>query len=496
MRLWIKVHEDDWSGFHQPMGTEFTRGLTPWNGGWPALGAEPERNVLELSVPDATPVRELIDAATAEARNRGLAEPLDPAVPPLRVWLDDPATNTRLPDHRRLDELGVEDGDLLFLCIEQPARAAYSMGAARNPAALLETLQLAMNLPDLEGEPRLWGVLLYTDADPELATYVRTHFHDLHALSGPATRVFVIERYPPWTEARRYWRRRLEPRLFRRFAAMQWLRWQPYDPAGAYQIAARLRVDPALLPCLVLLPTTGPGERSDRRIIFPVEEATPRYFRNLFGGIAEALGPNPPDPRSPGPLDTYAEHQRRLPAVTRASTVARALHAVTTPRPEAAPDAFARVLAAEAAIRARLRPAHPAATSRPGPPHLHFTDCRVVLTSGASVTENFYFQGTNTTFINRPTDTVVRDFQHTYAGASGTPELGRLLTLLLTSRDLSDTDRETAAQLVHEIARDPAAAEPAGPTRMERLRAILASAADIAQPALALLAAAATAFGG
>ncbi|MGW1817374.1 hypothetical protein ACWCQM_27850 [Streptomyces sp. NPDC002125] len=38
------------------------------------------------------------------------------------------------------------------------------------------------------------------------------------------------------------------------------------------------------------------------------------------------------------------------------------------------------------------------------------------------MTENFYFQGTYTTFINKPVDTVVRDFQNTYAQAPAQDE--------------------------------------------------------------------------
>ncbi|MFD8387385.1 hypothetical protein ACFV2X_54465 [Streptomyces sp. NPDC059679] len=105
--------------------------------------------------------------------------------------------------------------------------------------------------------------------------------------------------------------------------------------------------------------------------------------------------------------------------------------------------------------------------------------------------ENFYFQGENTTFINRPQDTVIRDFQNAHGTAIRADDLTQLLRLVLTSRDMAAADREEAASTIHDIARigsgsllDPAAAS----TRLERLRALLSSSADIAQPALTLLA--------
>ncbi|MEV7658091.1 hypothetical protein AB0O39_28475 [Streptomyces anulatus] len=152
-------------------------------------------------------------------------------------------------------------------------------------------------------------------------------------------------------------------------------------------------------------------------------------------------------------------------------------------------EAFARVRTAEQAVRDALVPAS-AAAARQG--H-HFTDCRVVIhsgTSGATVTENFYFQGTHTTFINKPVNTVVRDFQNTYTQAPAQEDLARLLMLVLNSRDLPDADREEAAGAVHDLARITAEPEPdtaTARTRLQQLRELLTAGADIAQPALAIV---------
>ncbi|MBC3840638.1 hypothetical protein GXW82_11300 [Streptacidiphilus sp. 4-A2] len=113
--------------------------------------------------------------------------------------------------------------------------------------------------------------------------------------------------------------------------------------------------------------------------------------------------------------------------------------------------------------------------------------------------ENFNFHGAGTTFINHPKDTVIRDFQNTYRSGPAVEDLRSLLDLVLSSRDLADADREAAAQEVHTVARlaeDPQQPRAEVRTRLERLRAVLAGAADIAQPALVLLAAIASAFTG
>ncbi|RAG80542.1 hypothetical protein DN069_37600 [Streptacidiphilus pinicola] len=101
--------------------------------------------------------------------------------------------------------------------------------------------------------------------------------------------------------------------------------------------------------------------------------------------------------------------------------------------------------------------------------------------------------------MNRPQDTVVRDFQNTYATAVGAPELRRLLELVLSSRDLSDQDREEAADAIHALARlgaTPHPDLPAARPRLERLRALLSAGADIAKPALAILASLTPLFSG
>jgi hypothetical protein len=127
-------------------------------------------------------------------------------------------------------------------------------------------------------------------------------------------------------------------------------------------------------------------------------------------------------------------------------------------------EAFAQVRKAEEAIKAALVPVRVGEQ-----PDITINHSRVVVMSGAKVSENFYFQGTNTTFINRPTDTVVRDFQNTYGSTAGADDLTRLLELVLSSRDFTDAQREEAAGDVHELARVVAQPEPDVPAVQGRI---------------------------
>ncbi|MGW8688102.1 hypothetical protein ACWGNN_45315 [Streptomyces sp. NPDC055817] len=525
MRLHIDVREGDWSKVtYSPYGARYSRTLDALIGsGEFDAGADAGRWLkldrrargFEIVVPDADAqgmtVHQLQSRCLSEARRLGVARPkpaeavriIRPLYRPgdvLDEWLADSATDERLPGHLTVGEAGLTDGDLLALCILHPAEGAYMMAGPPNPAELLRWLQLAENANAPAGGPRLWGVLLYTDADVELATYVRTHFDDLNVLSGPATRVFVVERRADWPAAKKYWRRHLEPELYRVMSTLRWLRWTPYDPQGAYEIASLLGLDPELLPCLVFFHSPQGPLHEGEKIVFRIEHTSTAYFRSLFGGIDRVLRPVTDSVRTPktaeerhwlaryGPTSDYYRYC--------AAPFETKEHA---PAPDALKNLLARTRAADAAAFAAVREAEQAIKSAlrsvvPPPAGLAVHNSQVVVvsrTSGAEVTENFYFQGENTTFINRPQDTVIRDFQNTYGTAQHADGLTRLLQLVLESRDVAAADRDAAAGEIHDLARigaDPEPDLPAARTRIERLRALLSSGADIAQPALAILA--------
>jgi hypothetical protein len=558
MKLRVDVIEGDWADFDGPYGCRFSWSLGELirsgdfdpSGGparWHEVGRVGSKRLFEVPVADdavsGMTVGDLKNVCLAEARRLGAARPAPPPAGPLEpwderivvgVWLADAATDKRLPDDRSVGDLELADGDSLVLCVEHPARGAYSLAAPPNPDELLRWLQLAENSTAPSRGARLWGVLLYTDADVELATYVRTHFDDLNVLSGPATRVFVMERRAHWPTARKYWRRHLEPELFRVMSAMRWLRWTPHDAQGAYEIASLLGLGPEQLPCLVFFHSPQGPLYEGEKIVFPIEEMTTEYFRMLFGGIEKALRPVLRGASSGGAEAERLRRERYGPAADpysdpfdllvptvpydtqECAPAATALRNLLAPGREADATAFAAVREAEQAIKAALRPVPDRAAG------LTVSNSHVVVisgTAGAQVSENFYFQGKNTTFINRPTDTVIQDFQNSHAAAPGTEALTRLLRLVLESRDLGDADRAEAAGAIHELARlsadgegggevagdgvgggadagdagaDEAAsasgASAAARTRLERLRELLSASADIATPALAILA--------
>ncbi|MET9885295.1 hypothetical protein ABZZ20_19610 [Streptomyces sp. NPDC006430] len=485
MRLYVSVREGDWASVRYGTYSGNSAWLLEWRlergdftagagtDRWRDLDRRIHGETFVLSVPDADAinVRTLKVRCLTEARRLGIAAPEPTPAPEsaafhiqdrvMDVWLTDAATDERLGDHLPLGQTELTDGDLVVLSIEHPAKGSYALAAPSNADELLRWLPLAERATSPAGRPRLWGVLLYTDADVELATYVRTHFDDLNVLSGPATRVFAIERPAGRSAARKYWRRHLEPELYRVMGAVRWLRWTPYDAQGAYEVAAELGLGPEHLPCLVFFHALNGPVHEGEKIVFPIEHTSTAYFRSLFAGIGRVL--------------ESVEVEEGLPA--RASDAA----------------AFAAVRRAQDAIRAALRPTVPV---QPG---LAVHNSRVVVMSGAGVSENFYFHGEKTTFVNRPQDTVIRDFQNTYSAAPGGDELTRLLQLVLTSREVPDPDREEAAVAIHALAREAAAEEPDAPaalTRIDRLRTLLSTGADIAQPALAILASLTAFFGG
>lgn len=109
------------------------------------------------------------------------------------------------------------------------------------------------------------------------------------------------------------------------------------------------------------------------------------------------------------------------------------------------------------------------------------------------MTENFNFHGP-TTFINKPVDTVVQDFQNTHTSAHA-EQLARLLELVLSSRDLSDREREDTARLIEETAEAAEGDEPAAiESKLGRISRIVSRAADIAAPASTIVESVSTMF--
>ncbi|MGW6979250.1 hypothetical protein ACWGE1_07365 [Streptomyces sp. NPDC054932] len=454
------------------------------------------------AAPDLT-IAALLDRALQTARESGLTLVSENRCVGTikRIWMADLFAGHALDPRETVQEAGLTAGDIVVLCILHEQRHSYALAPVPRPQEMLAILQAAAAAND--ERPGLWGALLYTDADTGLARYVREYFDELNALSGPDLRLFVVERPTSWRTAKHYWRDTLDGEMYRTFAALRWLRWKPYERHRVYDLARELGVASTQLPCLVLFHDV----RDPRKAVFPLASTSPAYLRHLFSRVHTAIRPTTPGFRETSGEDaTGAERAfrrmeaacraaERLPEGTpeRAAALDRGRALLKRPSdhydeqgspldrvrnlPKGTPEGAAaldRVLAAAPDINHELGEIAAGAAEE----------------TRAMTQNNFHFHG-QTTFINQPVDTVISDFQNDHRTGPGAAELVQVLRLVLTSRDLADTDRQEAATLVHLVADDLTTGDPEArtPTRLERLRALVAGAADIVQPVSVLIAA-------
>ncbi|MCC8250203.1 hypothetical protein [Saccharothrix luteola] len=409
MRLNAIVWVGDWVGVRRSLGHVAAGALVDGTD-WPTIVQRFGSTLIGLDVePDATVAefaRRALDASAADGQEV------------FRIKVENLLGETLSDDARLAD--AVEPDDLVLVKAEVPTDTDYSIVSLGRPEALFDALDVAAAV-EVAAWPRLWGALLYTEEDAALATYVRLHFDELNALSGPLLRVFVVERPPDWRRALKYWRRHLEPELLRPLAALRWLSRAPYDKSGLYDVARELGVDPELFPCLVLF-----GGSDDRTIVFPIESADPASLRELFGTIQRVAGGEAPVDRTKAVAKLY----RSVPLEADVRGV-EALRALAASASWADREALARVSAVKDTLRAT-----------------EFTGRRVVI-SHATV-ENVTFNGP-TTFIHKPVDTVVADFQNTHASPYA-ERFAELLRLALHAGNALPEDRVLLARRVVEVA--------------------------------------------
>lgn len=397
------------------------------------------------------------------------------------VWLASAVTDRRLNDGSTVAEAGLTDGDLIVLCVARHTGIGYMLGPASHPDKLFQNLQLVANVQRM-ATPKLWGVLLYTDGDAELAIYVRTHFDELNALSGPLLGIFVVERPQSWASAKHYWQQHLDPPLLRMFSAMRWLSWKPYDRHLCYEIARELGVLPSQLPCLVIFRGADPTGT----LIFPIELASHAYLRGLFGEIERTIGQDSRSYNVEEALERSRYHGQRYSDLN--ALADRPQDVISTMKSTKVVDdaAFDRLASAQRRILDELR-----RHRSPGVTTYEFRGYNVFTHEGDHpMTENFNFHG-QTTFINRPVNTIIQDFQRVYAPSPEREQLAELLRLVLTSASLRDAEKEQAAEDIHRVARELAAAKPdkeSVKSKLTTLQNALSKAVDIAKPALTITA--------
>ncbi|WP_328326216.1 hypothetical protein OHA70_37525 [Kribbella sp. NBC_00382] len=450
MRLYVAVREGDlvgYSAFGEDIAwlmadSEVFDRSAPARQRWEKLDQTVGSVACSVEVGEALSIRELTATALTAAQAAGLvADPLED-LELLQIWLEDAATGQVFELDETVSAAGLLDDDVVVLCIEHPPMGMYELLPAPNPTQVFAQLQYA-ELKTAK-TTKLHGVLLYTDADVELATFVRTHFDELNALSGELFQISVLERPQKWRTVKRYWKDSLDPDLYRMLSALRWLNWTPYDKLGAYEVARELGVRPGDLPCLVL--QLRGGDSRDR-FVFPVRNADLGAFRELLGDLSRILN------------DEGQGVSENLPArlALRKS-----------------------LMAAGQRLRAEVVPAAAGG--------FEFKGATVFIHSGGqAMTENFNFHG-QTTFINRPVNTVITDFQNSHGAGT---DLAGLLRLVLTSEQLTDEQREQVAQLINEVAGELDTGAPDGGktrTQLERIKTTVSKAADIATPALTIIA--------
>lgn len=232
------------------------------------------------------------------------------------LTLTDLATLRELDEGRSLSEQGVVDGSTLGLLIgrKNTSRVFPCMISVPDPAFILEQA-IAGGTKAISEYPAIWGVMLYTDEDAEVASYVRRYFSSLNVLSGTILRLLVIEKPDSWADAERYWNTQLSKDELDLCRTLGWLSTTPYDRSRVYEIARQLDVRDDQLPCFALVDTLGLQGRGLRqlqpadRIVFPIAEVTPRYFRGLFAAVKEAVGDVGAGPAAAGSSYDVAEDE-------------------------------------------------------------------------------------------------------------------------------------------------------------------------------------------
>ena len=199
-------------------------------------------------------------------------------------------SGTMIEDDRRLEDYAIEDGDHFGLIIEYRSLFRRLIRSLPDSEAVFAAIRSAdaepptsdlpvVRRPPASGRRGLRGALLYTDEDPEIATYVRKHFASLSEASGPNLLFYVIEQPESGSrEASRYWKGVIDEQMQREWVTLGWLRTKPYRPEQAYEVARRLGVYPDELPCLVLFERVSGADK----LVFPLlTEVRPSSVNSL-----------------------------------------------------------------------------------------------------------------------------------------------------------------------------------------------------------------------
>jgi len=154
-------------------------------------------------------------------------------------------------------------------------------------------------------------ILLYTDEDIHVASYVRTHFDSLEKASGSDCDVLFIEN-PRSIERSIYWRGILDEVSYIIWKSLGWEASKPYNKAEAYDLAKTFMVPIDILPCALVFVNGKLLYDSISRL----EGDLTTTFRQIFIGFQKNVGHD-----EPGFLNRLF-HFRRKTAITSQNNMA------------------------------------------------------------------------------------------------------------------------------------------------------------------------------
>lgn len=168
--------------------------------------------------------------------------------PKVRFVLTHKRSHKQMIPTQSFESLNVKDNDVLILDIERTAGGGMAVNSFRDIQII--NSYLSHNLVSSYHHFALYAIILYTDADKELANFIRTNFLELHNLSGSHCAFYIIERpEPEWLPSIRK-ELSLGSYSEKVWHILEKKQFTPVDSASIYEIAQRFNIKRSQLPCI------------------------------------------------------------------------------------------------------------------------------------------------------------------------------------------------------------------------------------------------------
>ena len=185
-------------------------------------------------------------------------------------------------------EAGVQNGDTLIVGILTRGGGGIPIRSFRDVQLLEGVINNNKILRDLNGWV-FFALILYTEEDKVLSTYIREHILDIHEMSGSCIFFVIEEPSTEWlTEAKRYLGTLTEiyfDTIWKRLGVDS---YKPFDKSKAYEIARHFGIQPKQLPCIIFF-----TELSSQEIVIIQQYLRQLDSRNWFkNGVNHAQAGN------------------------------------------------------------------------------------------------------------------------------------------------------------------------------------------------------------